>query len=164
MDENKKDDNIFMPDEDPVTYENPRIVPENGYDAAGNDDKFAGADKEHIAMYYENSVEHQTYAQQLIQEARERNLKKTLAFSLIGMILSLFFGIGIVFSIIALIRANFGLKKTKSTTLVWARNIAVLGIVLSGVFIISMIVFVSYTFYSSLLQEEIVYEIVSLAK
>ena len=163
MDENKKDDNIFLRDDEPVTYENPEIIPENGGETVSDDDeRFAGAEKDYIAMYYENSSEHHNYAQQLIQEARERHLKKTLAFSLIGIILSLFFGIGIVFSIIALIRANFGLKKGKSTTLVWARNIAVLGIVLSAVFIVSMLVFVSYTFYSGLLREDVVYEIVSL--
>ena len=159
MDENKKDDNIFMPDNDqPVTYESPKIIKESANDDPETSEKLAEAEPEHVSMYYENNEEHNAYAQQLIKEARERNLRKTLVFSLLGLLLSFFFGFGIVFSIIGFIRANFGLKKANSQTLKWARAIAVLGIVLSAIFIIAMLIFYVYNYYAQLIRDDIIIE------
>ena len=152
MDENKdkkKSDDIFYPDEPKVTYEAPSIVSETDEKAAETfADRLDGADKEPRLMYYENSVERQLYAEKLIREAREKSVKKTLVFSLLGLILSLFFGLGLAFSIVGLLRANFGLKKKGSQTLVWARTLGIVGIILSAAFIIAMFAYAVYVGYS----------------
>ena len=106
---------------------------------------------EHLIMYYENSDERADKAAELIRRSREQSVRRTLVFSLVGMFFSLFFGVGIVFSIIAFIRSGIGLKKFKSTTLVWAKTLAAVGIVLSAIFIISVILFIRSSFYSELI-------------
>ena len=96
---------------------------------------------EHRAMFYENSEKRNMIAAQLIEEERMRSVRSILATAIVGLILSVVCGIGVVFSLAALVRASFCKKKFRSQTLDWARNLAILGIVLSGVFIVALVIY-----------------------
>ena len=142
-----------------VYYENPDIIDDKpsdtpyGDESAGENKYADDSDGEHYFAFYESDDERKRYADKLIKEAREKNVRATLVLSLIGLFFSLIFGMGIVFSILALIRANFGLKKCKSQSLVWARALAWLGIILSGAFIVTMVLFFGSGFYYYALPE-----------
>ena len=129
-----------------VTYEAPKIIYDDAGRAADEPD-LEGVPKEHKAMYYENDLKRKEYSDRLIAEARERSRKRTLTMALLGLTLSLVFGIGIVFSIIGLIRASFGLRKSDSQTLKWARYVSILGIILSGAFIVAMLLYCGVAVY-----------------
>ena len=96
---------------------------------------FEGVSPDARAMYFENSQKRQRDAEQVIEREWTNSVKNTLAFSLWGLILSLFIGLGLPFSIVGLVKAKFSLKKRNSQTLNWAKNIGLVGLILNATFI-----------------------------
>ena len=82
------------------------------------------------AMFYENDPARREVAEKLYKDYHEHKVKGILNLSLWGLILSMFFGLGAVLSVISLFRARFELKKAESKTLRWATYISVIGAVL----------------------------------
>jgi|GEM_PF-3052817 len=102
--------------------------------------------REHAAMYYENSAERRAYADKLIKEERKRNDKRTVVFSLFGLIFSFVLGIGSVFSVVGLIRADFLLKKYESKTLRRAKILSITGLIINALIIVALLIFIVRTF------------------
>ncbi len=128
-------------------------APENGVENKDFNGRygFYGEDSnEHVRTYYANDEKRNEYARELILHARERYVKTSLVFALLGLFFSLFYGLGIVFSVIAFVRSAAGLKKYKSSTLVWARALSITGALLSLIFIFAVTIFINKYFYFSL--------------
>ena len=110
----------------------------------GEDNPLRADEDKHKPMQFENDPERKSYSAQLIEEEKMRSVRSILITSILGLILSLLFGTGIILSVVALVRAAFCKQKYRSETLDWARNLAIIGIILSGLFIVSLVVYFNF--------------------
>lgn len=76
-------------------------------------------------------------------KGQKRAMKVPLVLSLFGLILSLFCGSGLPLSIVGFILANVKYKKIKSQSLLWAKNLGLLGIIMNVVFTVSLSIFIA---------------------
>ncbi len=76
-------------------------------------------------------------------KAQKRGMKVPLVLSLFGLILSLFCGSGLPLSLVGFILATVKYKKIKSQSLLWAKNLGLLGIIMNVVFTISLSIFIA---------------------
>ncbi len=68
-------------------------------------------------------------------KSSRRYVRTPLILSLIGLILSVVYGLGGIFSIISLILSAVRIKKKKSETLKWAMTISIVSLILSVLFL-----------------------------
>lgn len=78
--------------------------------------------------------------------------KRPLILAILGLLTGIFLGFGIIFSILSLIFLNQVYNK-ESTTIKWAKTLALLGVVLNSLFILSILGYTVYIKYFYVVNE-----------
>ena len=77
------------------------------------------------------------YLEYLSAKAIESKRKTPLVFAILGLLLGMFMGVGIIFSLLA-IATYFKNKKLGGTSLKWALVLGIVGVILNLAFIVSL--------------------------
>ena len=100
------------------------------------------SEQEHIRAYYTYNQEAEKLAAAIRKEEIAKLNRQSLILALVGLFLSLVFGLGLFFSIPAWAKACIRLKQTKSQMLTWAKTLAVLGTFLNAFVLLAFIIFI----------------------
>ena len=147
MNDKGKFDNVFLPDDDRPTVVSDNSSLDLGFGEA-TEDIISEVDKEYSSMFYENSPKRREYSSRLIGEQRNANVKTTFILSLTGVLLSPLPVVGLVFSFIGSLRANFLLKKYENPLLKKARFFGILGTIINLFVIICTVLFLIFLIYN----------------